>query len=89
MIVAILSQMKTIVFTSTAAKQFDALPQRARSVIGAALDHYAMEGRGDVKRLQGREGFRMRVGEYRVLFNEDPTTILAVYFGRRQTTTYS
>ena len=81
--------MKTIIFTSAAAKQFDALPQRARSAIGDALDRYAMDGHGDVKRLQGRDGFRMRIGEYRVLFNEDLTTILAVYVGRRQTTTYS
>ncbi len=81
--------MKTIVFTSTAAKQLDALPQSARLAIEAALSRYAIEGRGDVKRLQGRDGFRMRVGEYRILFSEDMTTILAIYVGRRQTTTYS
>lgn len=84
-----LSLMKTVVFNSAAAKQFDSLLPQARILIAAALDRYAMEGRGDVKRLQGREGYRMRVGEYRVLFNEDLTTILAVYIGRRQTTTYS
>jgi len=31
----------------------------------------------------------MRVGEYRVLFSENLSTILAIYVGRRQTTTYS
>ena len=30
----------------------------------------------------------MRIGTYRVLFDEDGATILAVYIGRRQTTTY-
>ncbi len=81
--------MKTVVFTSHAAKQFDALPLREQGLISAALDRYAMEGRGDVRKLQGREGFRMRIGEYRVLFSEDLTTILAVYVGRRQTNTCS
>jgi mRNA interferase RelE/StbE len=30
----------------------------------------------------------MRVGRYRVLFAEDQTTVLAVYIGKRETTTY-
>ena len=81
--------MKTIVFTAAAAKQLDALPDHARVAIEAALDRYAVEGRADVKRLQGREGFRMRIGDYRVIFNETMTTILAIQVGRRQTTTYS
>ena len=72
-----------------AARQLDALPVRAREVIEAALDRYAIEGRADVKKLQDRMGFRMRVGEYRVLFSEDRSTILAVCVGRRQSTTYS
>jgi len=80
--------MKTIVFTSAAAKDFDGLPERPREAITKALTAYAVEGRGDVKQLAGRDGFRMRVGDYRVLFDEDQTTILAVYFGRRATTTY-
>jgi mRNA interferase RelE/StbE len=81
--------MKTIVLTAAAAKQLDALPAPARSSVETALDIYALSGRGDVKKLQGRPGFRMRVGDYRVIFNETMTLILAVYIGRRQTTTYS
>ena len=81
--------MKTIIFTAAAAKQFDALPAPARLTIEAALSRYAVSGLGDVTKLSGRDGFRMRVGEYRVLFNQDATMILAVYVGRRQTTTYS
>jgi len=81
--------MKTIVFTASAAKQLDALPTQVRAAVERALERYAVDGRGDVKALQGRQGFRMRVGDYRVLFDETMTTILAVYVGRRQTTTYS
>ena len=80
--------MKTIVFTHRAAKEFDALPAEARNAVGEGLSRYAITGQGDVKRLQGRDGYRLRVGEYRVIFGEDATTILAVYVGRRATTTY-
>ena len=80
--------MRTIVFTPRAAKEFDALPMRAQSAVDDGLHRYALEGRGDVKRLQGLEGYRLRIGEYRVIFDEDRTTILAITIGRRQTTTY-
>jgi len=46
-----------------------------------------MTGQGDVKALRGRDGFRLRIGRYRVIFDEDAATILAVYTGRRATTT--
>ena len=80
--------MKTIIFTHAAAKDLDALPAPARAAVETALVRYAVAGEGDVKRLQGRDGFRLRVGDYRVLFDEDRTTVLAVYVGRRETTTY-
>lgn len=80
--------MKTIVLTTAAARQMDALPAPARTVLSEALALYAVEGIGDVKRLSGRDGFRLRVGDYRVIFDEDARTILAVYVGRRATTTY-
>ena len=80
--------VKTIVLTHAAAKDLDGLPSQARAAIESALIRYAMTGAGDVKRLQGRDGYRMRIGSYRVLFDEDLTTILAIYVGRRETTTY-
>jgi len=81
--------MKTIVLTAAAAKQFDALPDDAKAQISTDLDAYAMTGQGNVKRLSGRDGFRLRSGRYRVLFAEDQTTVLAVYIGKRETTTYN
>lgn len=80
--------MKTIVLTHAAARDLDCLPQRARSDVSSALNAYSMSGRGDIKKLKGRDGYRLRVGEYRVLFSEDRSTILAIYIGRRTTTTY-
>jgi mRNA interferase RelE/StbE len=80
--------MKTIILTPSAAKDLDSLPQDAREAVGNGLIQYATEGSGDVKRLQGRDGFRLRIGQYRVIFDEDETTVLAIYIGRRATTTY-
>jgi mRNA interferase RelE/StbE len=80
--------MRTIVFTRDAARQLDALPLEARTRIINALTSYAIDGVGEVKRLSGRAGYRMRVGSYRVLFDEDATTVLAISIGKRETTTY-
>jgi mRNA interferase RelE/StbE len=80
--------MKTIVLSSAAAKDLDRLPAQAREKVREGLSLYAVTGRGDVKQLKGRDGFRLRIGDYRVLFDEDQTTILAIYVGRRTTTTY-
>lgn len=80
--------MKTIVFSKHAAKDLDALPEQDRDAVTLGLTEYAIYGRGDVKSLSGRQGFRLRIGSYRVLFDEDRVTILAIYIGRRETTTY-
>jgi mRNA interferase RelE/StbE len=81
--------VKTIVLTVAAAKQLDALPQTAQEQVVDALDKYAISGTGDVKRLSGRDGYRLRAGQYRIIFAEDQVSVLAVYIGRRQTNTYS
>jgi mRNA-degrading endonuclease RelE of RelBE toxin-antitoxin system len=80
--------MKTIILTAGAAKDLDALQRNDRKQVEAGLNRYAMTGQGDVKALQGRDGYRLRIGSFRVIFDEDATTILAIYIGRRATTTY-
>jgi mRNA interferase RelE/StbE len=81
--------MKTVVLSNAASRQLEALPPETQDRIMDALYTYALTGRGDVKRLIGRVGYRLRAGPYRVVFTEDNITVLAVYIGRRQTTTYS
>jgi mRNA interferase RelE/StbE len=80
--------MKTIIFSHSAAKDFDALSNDARQAVQVGLIRYATSGEGDVKALAGRAGFRLRIGSYRVIFDEDASTILAIYIGRRQSKTY-
>ncbi len=80
--------MKTIILSVSAAKDLDALPRDARNMIESGLHRYAISGQGDVKALTGRDGYRLRIGSYRVIFDESQTTILAIYIGRRSSTTY-
>jgi mRNA interferase RelE/StbE len=80
--------MKTIIFEPRAAKQFDKLPVFARDQIMEALAKFSVSGLGDVKKLQDRPGFRMRIGRYRVIFSEDQTTILLIEVLKRDSQTY-
>jgi mRNA interferase RelE/StbE len=48
------------------------------------LTIYATNGSGDVKRLKGRGGCRLRVGDWRVIFIEDNTSIIIVAVGNRR-----
>lgn len=65
---AILSLMKMIILTLSAAKDLDLLPRDAREQVEAGLHRYAMTGQGDVKALQGRDGYRLRIGRCRVIW---------------------
>lgn len=78
--------MKTIVHA--AAKDLDTLAEDARDFVTTALIRCAQSGESDVKRLSGRDGFRLRVGRFRVIFDEDAVTIFAIYIGKRETTAY-
>jgi mRNA interferase RelE/StbE len=45
---------------------------------------FATSGKGDVKRLKGREGSRLRVGDWRVIFQEDDGSIVVLAVGHRR-----
>ncbi len=80
--------MKTILFEPRAARQLDKLSDVARRQVLEGLMNYAITGIGDVKNLQNRPGYRLRIGSYRVIFSEDRTTILTLEILRRDSTTY-
>ena len=52
--------------------------------IDAKLTVHATNGSGDVKRLKGRGGCRLRVGDWRVIFIEEKTSITVVAVGNRR-----
>lgn len=56
-------------FSDEALMQLRALPREQRRRIGQRLDALQQDLRGDVKKLAGQAGrYRLRVGDYRILF---------------------
>jgi mRNA interferase RelE/StbE len=55
-----------IIYASAAAKVLRRLPRNQAERITAAIDRLP---EGDVKRLQGRRDYRLRVGDWRVIFD--------------------
>jgi mRNA interferase RelE/StbE len=45
---------------------------------------FAASGKGDVKRLKGRQGSRLRVGDWRVIFYEEDGAIIVAAVGHRR-----
>ncbi|EJW11265.1 plasmid stabilization system [Rhodovulum sp. PH10] len=76
--------MKTVVHAASAARQRRRLEGETRQRIDAKLVRYAETGEGDVKRLTGRPGIRLRVGDWRVIFVENDTTITVLAVGHRR-----
>lgn len=76
--------MKEISFTAAATRQWLNLSADIRKRIDAKLMIYVTNGSGDVKRLKGRAGCRLRVGNWRVIFIEDKNSIVIVAVGNRR-----
>jgi len=69
-----------VVLEKKAAKYLERLNEPVKSNIIAALKKLAAEPpQGDIKKLQGQEtAYRVRVGNYRILYKEK-ITFMAVY----------
>ena len=76
--------VKEVVFTPSALRQWTKLPADIRARIDKRLMILAETGGGDVKRLEGRPGCRLRVGDWRVIFDEAVDTIVVVAVGHRR-----
>lgn len=73
--------MRPVAFTATSARQWTKLSPDIRSPIDKRLTEFATTGHGDVKRLKGRDGIRLRVGDGRVILYEDQGTIVVAAVG--------
>jgi mRNA interferase RelE/StbE len=78
-----ISCMRPIAFTATSA-QWAKLSPDVRNRIDKRLMEFAKTGHGDLKRLRGREGMRLRIGEWRVIFYEDQGNIIIAAVGHRR-----
>jgi mRNA interferase RelE/StbE len=76
--------MGQIAFTATATRQWLKLSPQVRERVGKKLDAFAATGQGDVKKLKGQAGSRLRVGDWRVIFYEEPGMIVVVGVGHRR-----
>jgi mRNA interferase RelE/StbE len=76
--------MGQIGFTAQATRQWLKLSPQIRERIGKKLEIFAETGQGDVKKLRGQVGARLRVGDWRVIFFEERGTITIVAVGHRR-----
>lgn len=76
--------MREIAFTAIATRQWLKLSANVRSRLNGKLLELARSGKGDVKRLKGREGARLRVGDWRIVFYLDGNTIVVSAVGHRR-----
>jgi mRNA interferase RelE/StbE len=76
--------VKPISFTPAATRQWTRLSPDVRRRVDARLAEYAASGKGDLRRLKGRPGVRLRVGDWRVVFDERRDEIVVMAVGHRR-----
>jgi mRNA interferase RelE/StbE len=75
--------MKVVVYSAKARRELLVLPEEVRLRITQKLERYAMTGAADIKAIANSELYRLRVGDYRVLFAEDRSRIAVSKIGHR------
>jgi mRNA interferase RelE/StbE len=76
--------VKTVAYTKAARRQFRSLDVQVQARIKAKLAAYAAGESADVRALVEVEGFRLRVGDYRVVFVETDDTVEVRAVGHRR-----
>jgi mRNA interferase RelE/StbE len=72
-------------FVPSALEQLRALPKDVRRLIGAKLDRAQQDLNGDIKKLKGfKNKYRLRAGNYRVLFELEGACIVVYDVGNRK-----
>ena len=66
---------KTVTYSNRAARDLTAIDPQQTIRIPNAINRYAGTGHGDVRPVQGTNILRLRVGVYRVLFDETETDV--------------
>lgn len=78
--------MRRIVYSRLALKQLRAIPEPIASRIKSKIEQYAADPASlasNVVKLQGRDGYRLRVGDYRVIFDDDGNVLDILSLGPR------
>ena len=78
--------MKRITFTKSAIRTLSRMPANTATLIRSKIELYATDPAAlanNVTKLQGREGYRLRVNDWRVIFDEDGTVLAILAIGPR------
>ena len=78
--------MKAISYTRQALKALRRMPADTAQRIIAKIEQYAQEPEtqaNNVTALKGREGIRLRVGDWRVIMNDDGVVLAVLEIGPR------
>jgi len=78
--------MRRIIYTRVALRQLSTIPESTVRRIKAKIEQYASDPAsqaGNVSKLQGRQGYRLRVGKYRVIFDEYGSVLDVLTVGPR------
>jgi mRNA interferase RelE/StbE len=76
--------MGQVLYTPTATRQLLKLSPEVRERIERKLNVFAATGQGDVKKLKGQAGARLRIGDWRVIYYEEAETVVVVAVGHRR-----
>ena len=78
--------MRAISYTRQALKALRRMPADTAQPIVAKIEQYAKEPEtqaNNVTALKGREGIRLRVGDWRVIMNDDGVVLAVLEIGPR------
>jgi mRNA interferase RelE/StbE len=78
--------MKTVTYTDAALKMLEKLDARIEAQIRQKVAAFAADWRtvaGSIKRLKGSPYVRLRVGDYRVIIDEQTMMVIVVKIGHR------
>jgi mRNA interferase RelE/StbE len=84
--VSLSCRMKKVIYTETALKSLARIPTNVSCLIVSKVEQYAENPKSlsrNVIKLQGRDGFRLRVGDWRVIFDEDGVVLHILEVGPR------
>lgn len=77
--------MYTIIWDEKAVAELDKLETLvAKRIVKSVLEMEENLDKKDIKRLQGLSDFRLRVGDYRVIFSINDSTITILKVGHRK-----
>lgn len=78
--------MKQIAYSKSALRTLLRIPVNVAKRIRLKIEQYAADPTSqmmNVSKLQGRDGYRLRVGDWRIIFDDDGNVISIIEIGPR------